>query len=85
VNHFATAAAGGELAETLGAGEREICLGRSQANQEKDPGNEKDIGFHEIFDGCRILAVALTGAVEQMVQQPGRKTLAANARHGYSP
>jgi len=26
-----------------------------------------------------------TGAVEQVVQQPGRKTLSANARHGYSP
>ena len=28
---------------------------------------------------------SFTGAVEQVIQQPGRKTLTANARHGYSP
>jgi hypothetical protein len=28
---------------------------------------------------------SFAGAVEQVIQQPGRKTLSANARHGYSP
>jgi hypothetical protein len=28
---------------------------------------------------------SFTGAVKQVFQQPGRKTLSANARHGYSP